>query len=160
MADEAVGAHTVNARWRGDEGERGAEINHLTSGWSVHLCLGDKLQIGCDIQEHLGGHGSVRCSHSNTHTHTHTHTHSHTEVMSADKHIYVQRGIGITPDCEGVGTETRHDAEIHYQARRKHLLVHVWGREQFQMSEEDEGSDVGFLKKFVEIRNWLLVMGM
>lgn len=38
---------------------RGAEINHLTSGWSVHLCLGDRLQIGCDIQEHLGGHGST-----------------------------------------------------------------------------------------------------
>lgn len=44
----------------------GAEINHLTSGWSVHLCLGDRLQIGCDIQEHLGGHEER--SHSTTRT--------------------------------------------------------------------------------------------
>lgn len=47
--------YRVNMRWRGDEWESGEQINHLTSGWSVHLCLGDRLQIGCDIQRHWGG---------------------------------------------------------------------------------------------------------
>lgn len=90
---------------------------------------------------------------SNKHTHTHSHRDAHTEVMSADKHIYVQRGIHFAPDCEGVRIVTRRDAQIHYQAQRKHLLVRVRGREQFQMFDEDDGSDVGFLKKFVDIRN-------
>lgn len=66
MAGTAV--NKVNARRRGDEGKRRAEINHLTSGWSVHLCLRDRLQIGCDIQEHLRGHWSARCSLSNIRT--------------------------------------------------------------------------------------------
>ena len=54
MADKSR-ARGENARWRGDEGEGGrGEINDLTSGWSVHLCVEDRLQIGRDIQEHLG----------------------------------------------------------------------------------------------------------
>lgn len=62
---------------------------------------------------------------TNTHTHAHSHRDAHIEVMSADKHIYVQRGIHITPDCGGVRIVTRRDAQIHCQAQRKHLSVHV-----------------------------------
>lgn len=92
MADEGVCAERMRGGEETRERERGAEINHLTSGWSVHLCLRDRLQIGCDIQEHLGGHGSACFSLLNplTQTHTGTQTESHGEY-----NIHVQRGIPI-----------------------------------------------------------------
>lgn len=99
--------YRVNTRWRADEGERGAEINHLTSGWSVHLCLGDGLQIGCDIQEHLGGHGSAP-THTHTHTRKHEGAHIQSHSMLAHKHMYVQRGISITAGYKGIRTVTQY----------------------------------------------------
>lgn len=74
MADEGVCAERMRGGEETRESERGAEINHLTSGWSVHLCLRDRLQIGCDIQEHLGGHGSACFSLLNPLTQTHRHS--------------------------------------------------------------------------------------